>query len=73
MDKIKRAFKILGGKFMEIGKSVAESRERTIKYVLSGLKDPNNRLIAGIIIMATGIGIGGGLCISSVVEGGLYE
>jgi hypothetical protein len=71
MDKIKSAFKIFGGKFMEISKSVAESRERTIKYVLSGLKDPNNRLIAGIIIMATGIGIGGGLCISSVVEGGL--
>jgi hypothetical protein len=66
MDKIKSAFKIFGG-------TIVESRERTIKYVLSGLKDPNNRLIAGIIIMATGIGIGGGLCISSVVEGGLYE
>jgi hypothetical protein len=64
MDKIKRTFKIFGG-------TIVESRERTIKYVLSGLKDPNNRLIAGIIIMATGIGIGGGLCISSVVEGGL--
>jgi hypothetical protein len=61
MDKIKSAFKIFGG-------TIVESRERTIKYVLSGLKDPNNRLIAGIIIMATGIGIGGGLCISSIVE-----
>jgi hypothetical protein len=71
MNKLKLAFKKIGGKIMELNKAVVESRERTTKYILDGLKDPNNRMITGIITIAVGVGViavGGGLCISSLVE-----
>jgi hypothetical protein len=71
MNNIRQIFKMIGGKVMELNKAVVESRERTAKYVLNGMRDPNNRIVAGIITMAAGIGIvalGGGLYISSLVE-----